>query len=201
MPPAVPNPPIADFAGDLALAEAVLRRDRKASAELVELHSGGLIRYLRSRLMPRADLAEDICQDVFLAALQGLKHYRGTSPLKSWLQGIARHKVEDHYRRRIRELADSIAERDDFHDDSPPLDLALDRDRASQWTASILAELPELYALALRWRYWEQRSAEEMAVASGRTEKAIERILARARAQFREMWVARESNTNSKEAK
>ena len=197
--PAESPPVTAEFASDLALAEAVIRRDRKASAELVQLHADGLIRYLRSRLMPRADLAEDVCQEVFLAALQSLKHYRGTSSLKSWLMGIARHKVEDHYRRRIRDLADSIADRDDFDDGSPPLDLGIDKDRANQWTAAILAELPELYALALRWRYWEQRSAQEMAAAAGRTEKAVERILARARIQFRDLWLARESNGIGKE--
>jgi DNA-directed RNA polymerase specialized sigma24 family protein len=42
--------------------------------------------------------------------------------------------------------------------------------------------------MVLLWRYWERRSAAEMAAATGRTEKAIERLLARARGQFRRRW-------------
>ena len=48
--------------------------------------------------------------------------------------------------------------------------------------------LPEQYRMALIWRYWEQASAREMALKTGKTEKAIERLLARARAEFRERW-------------
>jgi DNA-directed RNA polymerase specialized sigma24 family protein len=48
--------------------------------------------------------------------------------------------------------------------------------------------LPESYGVALLWRYWENRSARDMAEETGRSEKAIERLLARARARFRELW-------------
>ena len=42
--------------------------------------------------------------------------------------------------------------------------------------------------LALLWRYWEKCSAAEMARRAGKTEKAIERLLMRARDQFRRRW-------------
>jgi DNA-directed RNA polymerase specialized sigma24 family protein len=58
---------------------------------------------VRHRLAPRADLVDDVVQDVFLAALGGLSTFRGTSPLRSWLLGIARHKVESFYRQQLRE--------------------------------------------------------------------------------------------------
>ena len=49
--------------------------------------------------------------------------------------------------------------------------------------------MPERYSLVLLWRYWEQRSARDMAAAIGTTEKSIERTLARARAMFKELWL------------
>jgi DNA-directed RNA polymerase specialized sigma24 family protein len=55
-------------------------------------------------------------------------------------------------------------------------------------TQRVLAALPEQYRLALIWRYWDQASAREMAIKTDKTEKAIERLLARARAEFRERW-------------
>jgi DNA-directed RNA polymerase specialized sigma24 family protein len=41
----------------------------------------------------------------------------------------------------------------------------------------------------LVWRYWDQRSLAEMAEITGHTEKAIERLLDRARRLFRKWWV------------
>src|SRR5947199_10507283 len=52
--------------------------------------------YVHSRLAPRADHADDVVQDVFLAAWENLRAYRGNSSLQSWLMGIARNKVKDY---------------------------------------------------------------------------------------------------------
>ena len=55
-------------------------------------------------------------------------------------------------------------------------------------TLRVLHELPERYRMALIWRYWERASARDMALKTGKTEKAIERLLARARDEFRQRW-------------
>jgi RNA polymerase sigma factor (sigma-70 family) len=70
----------------------------------------------------------------------------------------------------------------------PDIQESLDRDRMRQKTQRVLQELPDQYRLVLLWRYWEKASAREMALKTGKTEKAIERLLARARADFRERW-------------
>ena len=61
---------------------------------------------------------------------------------------------------------------------------------ASEWRkdATGAERLPETYGLALLWRYWENRSVRDMAEATRKTDKAVERLLARARARFRELW-------------
>jgi RNA polymerase sigma factor (sigma-70 family) len=103
--------------------------------------------------------------------------------------GIARHKVEDHYRRTLRGLAgwdESVAE--GLEDGAPPVDEDLDRQQRSQAARRVLADMPEHYATVLLWRYWEGRSSREIAEASQRTEKAVERLLARARDNFRRRW-------------
>ena len=55
--------------------------------------------FIRRHLSPRHDLVYDLVQEVFIAAWESLNSFRGTSPLRAWLLGIARHKVEDYYRR------------------------------------------------------------------------------------------------------
>ena len=176
---------------DVALVTAVLQRDRKAAAEFVDTYTDAVYAFIRRRLSPRLDLVEDLVQEVFIAAWENLNSFRGASPLRAWLLGIARHKVEDYYRRLLQSaqpLEPATAE------ELPAEDLDMegiaDRERTERRARQVLEELPERYRVALQWRYWEKRSARQMAKAAGRSEKAIERLLARAREQFRRRWQA-----------
>jgi len=175
---------------DSSLVAAVLSKDRKATAEFVARFADGLYAYVRSRLAPRYDEVDDLVQEVFLAAWENLNRYQGSGLLQAWVMGIARHKVEDYYRARLRALEPI----EDSHQDHlvssvvPEFHEALEHEEMEAKTRSVLASLPDPYRLALIWRYWEQASAREMALKTGKTEKAIERLLARARAEFRERW-------------
>jgi RNA polymerase sigma-70 factor (ECF subfamily) len=170
------------------LVRAVVCKDRKATAEFVSLYSDAVYSYVRHRLIPRIDLVDDLVQEVFLAAWGSLEAFRGESTLESWLLGIARHKVEDYYRSRLQQPVSF----EDEPEENVTLDLALDeqldRARLQEKTRKVLEGLPEIYSLALLWRYWERRSANEMAGQCGKSEKAIERILARARQAFKRRW-------------
>jgi RNA polymerase sigma-70 factor (ECF subfamily) len=188
VPPAASVPP--ELGSDeRELVALILRRDRKATARFVAMYADGVYAYVWHRLAPRGDVVEDVVQEVFLAALSSLPQFSGTS-LRAWLHGIARHKVEDFYRRSLREpmpLADD-EESIVVADDRPLVDETIDRRRLVERTHQVLRRLPEAYSVALLWRYWEGRSAREMATAAGKTEKAIERLLARARERFRQLW-------------
>ena len=175
---------------DLSLATAILARDRKATARLVELHSDAVHRYVWKRLTPKLEMVDDIVQEVFLAAWSGLAGYTGAAPLRSWLLSIARYKVEDHYRRTLRGFLQALDADDEGAIPAPAVDLVseMDAGRDARRAAEILNLLPYEYAVALRWRYWEDRSAREMAEGMGRTEKAVERLLARARSRFKTLW-------------
>jgi RNA polymerase sigma-70 factor, ECF subfamily len=175
---------------EAALVVAVLRKDRKATAAFVDRYSGHIYRYVRSRLAPRYEQVEDLVQEIFLASWENLSHYRATGSLQAWVMGIARHKVEDYYRERLRKL-ESIEDVDldpDMLTAVPEVHQVLEQDELRKNTERVLAALPEQYRLALIWRYWEKASAREMALKTSKTEKAIERLLARARAEFRERW-------------
>jgi RNA polymerase sigma-70 factor (ECF subfamily) len=191
--PELPEPPNASTSagdGEAALLAAVLSKDRKATAEFVSRYSDSVYSFIRSRLAPRYDVVDDLVQEVFLTAWKNIGDYRREGPLQAWLMGIARHKVEDYYRARLREpepLTDSALE-PDVAGTTPDFELSMDREEVRRKTWRVMAGLPEQYRLALIWRYWEKISARDMAQRAGKTEKAIERLLARAREQFRERW-------------
>jgi len=60
----------------------------------------------------------------------------------------------------------------------------------SRFCSAFYAVIPLglLLGLALLWRYRDGRSIREMADFTGKTEKAMERLLARAREHFRRRW-------------
>jgi len=176
---------------DLQMVRAIVRGDRKAIAEFVERYSDVLYTYLSGRLFPRTDLVDDYLQDVFVAAWENLERFEGRSQLRNWLLGIARHKVEGHYRKVLREpeaLETEEGEPDGMPVEAPAGEEWMDRHRRHDKTRAILEALPDAYRAALLWRYWDRRSTAEMAELTGRTLKGMERILARAREQFRRRW-------------
>ena len=175
---------------DARLVSAVLQRDRKAMAEFVSRHTDSVYGYVRHRLVPRTDLVDDLVQEVFLAALKGLRGFSGRSSLRSWLLGIARLRVADHYRKTLRrdEVFDETEDPVSGPASFPEFEDELDRHRLKERTRRILSQLPEPYAYVLLWRYWDRRSAREISADTGRTEKAVERLLARARVQFKRRW-------------
>jgi len=172
------------------LVQAVLAKERKSTAEFVELCTDWIYGFVRHRLMPRAELVEDLMQEILLAAWQALPSYRQESSLRSWVLGIARHKLDDYYRRRI--LETDLPEEDGASEEltiTPAFEDELDSATQQERIDKILADLPEAYSLALLWRYRDEKSAREMAELTGKTEKAIERLLARARQSFRRRWI------------
>jgi RNA polymerase sigma-70 factor, ECF subfamily len=170
------------------LVSAVLCKDRKATAEFVSLCSDWIYPFVSYRLLPRADMVEDVMQEILISAWKDLPNFRREAGLRGWILGIARHKVEDYYRKRIREVAlqdeDSIIEEETFASTNV-LDVdGSDHERVHR----TLMQLPETYRLALIWKYRDGRSLREMGELTSKTEKAMERLLARARESFKKRW-------------
>ena len=85
------------------LIDAAKGYDRAAFAGLYRLTMTPVYRYLSARLNAPED-AEDLTQEVFLAALNGIQALRAQDEtgVLAWLFQIARHKLADHLRRRYR---------------------------------------------------------------------------------------------------
>lgn len=67
-------------------------------------HGDYLFKFALSRLRDPVK-AEDAVQETFLAALKGGKTFQGRSAEKSWLVGILKNKIFDHFRKASRETA------------------------------------------------------------------------------------------------
>ena len=81
------------------LVAAFRRGDAAAFDTLYRRHAGRVMAFAR-RLTGSGQDAEDLTQEVFVAAFRGLERFEGRSTLLSWLLGIAVRKRRDQARRR-----------------------------------------------------------------------------------------------------
>jgi len=75
---------------------------RSDPARWVDAHGDALFRFALIRVRDRP-LAEDLVQETLLAAFQGREGFSGRSSERTWLVGILKHKIADHFRRQALE--------------------------------------------------------------------------------------------------
>jgi len=86
-------------AAELALVERCRRGELGAFEELYRTHAGRLFS-LACRMLGNPADAEDLLQDIFLAAHRKLDSFRGESALGTWLYRLATNQILDHVRSR-----------------------------------------------------------------------------------------------------
>lgn len=89
----------------------------------VDQYSDDLFRWAWSKTSDR-EVATDLVQDTFLAAVKGIEGFKQNSSPKTWLFGILNNKIRDHYR--------SLARKVEF----VPEDTSTFFDSDGNWTAS-----------------------------------------------------------------
>ena len=72
----------------------------------VDVHGDVLYRYARTRV-PHPETAEDLVQETLLSAWKDRDRFEGKSSERTWLIGILRHKIMDHYRARSRRIPET----------------------------------------------------------------------------------------------
>lgn len=94
--------PIAESGAREPIPLAAVPDPRRTAAEgWLRDHGDVLWRFVRGR-SPSAETAEEIVQETLLAALQQHDRFAGRSGERTWLLGIAAHKIADYYRRAAR---------------------------------------------------------------------------------------------------
>lgn len=76
----------------------------------VDAHGDRLFRYAISRVRDES-AAEDLIQDTLLAALKSRDKFQGNSSELTWMTGILRNKIFEHYRRQAKDVP--LADDDD----------------------------------------------------------------------------------------
>jgi RNA polymerase sigma-70 factor (ECF subfamily) len=162
--------------------------DRTAMAELYDRYFDRVYSLVFNQVDRNRDVAEDIVQETFLAALKSAKSFKGRSSAYTWLCSIAYHKVADHYRRQSRERKRMVSGVDvdtvDVSDNpgrQPQPDSLIESAETRQVVNEALAKLPWDYRQVLILKYVEELSVQEISQIMDRSPKSIEGLLTRSR--------------------
>jgi len=85
-----------------AITLSMGEKERSDPAGWVDAHGDILFRFALVRVRDRT-LAEDLVQETLLAAFRGRDSFSGRSSERTWLVGILKNKIADHFRRSARE--------------------------------------------------------------------------------------------------
>ena len=127
--------------------------------------------------------AEELTQETFFKAMQGIDGFRGDCGVKTWLCGIAKNTFLSEKRRKRPEALDDLPEQAD--DSEGPESLALDRDE-SRRLHRILHELPEPYKEVFSLRVFGQLSFRDIGELFGKTDNWACVVYHRARTRLKE---------------
>jgi RNA polymerase sigma factor (sigma-70 family) len=187
---------MANRSEDEALVARFRRGEDSAFDRIIEVH-GAEVAALAYRLLGWRQDADDVVQEVFIAAFKGLKRFRGDCSLRTWLFTITISKCRTHRYRRLLRFRQVAVDDEELHPssdrgaDGPAID-AEDAMRVRRAVRS----LPAKYREAVALRYLQGMETAEICELLRISNNALEVRLNRARKRLREVlgeWVEQKS--------
>ncbi|MBM3281213.1 MAG: sigma-70 family RNA polymerase sigma factor [Candidatus Harrisonbacteria bacterium] len=161
--------------------------DKDAFAAIYEHNLPRIYRFIYFKTANRAT-AEEITQEVFLAALRAIPRYHDEGFLvSSWLYEIARNKVIDFYRSKKSDISidEELEERPELTstDFVKTMETKIEADKLK----NLLKKLPEDYQNIILLRFVEDLSNEEVAHSLGKSLGAVRVLQHRALKALRKL--------------
>jgi RNA polymerase sigma factor (sigma-70 family) len=159
-----------------------------AMGVLIQHYQDAIVSYCRCHLLDQ-EMAQEVAQEIFLTAFEGMPDFRGHSSIKTWLYGIALKKCMEVGRNRqrrealVRNHQDTIGAR--VHCDPPslPEDL-VSQEFCRRQVWHVLRRLCVYERELLVLRYLEELTYDEIASILNVSRRTVERHLPRAEAKF-----------------
>jgi RNA polymerase sigma-70 factor (ECF subfamily) len=89
--------------GEAVSARAAVARTAVDPSKWVDEHGDTLFRFALFRIRDEA-VAEDLVQETLLSAIQSIDKFGRASSERTWLVGILKHKIIDHYRKNCKQV-------------------------------------------------------------------------------------------------
>jgi RNA polymerase sigma-70 factor (ECF subfamily) len=183
---------------DKKLVARLLKGDRRSFDAFFNSYFLRMYRFALVRMDYDHDLAEETAQEVLCQAISKMATYRGEASLYAWMCTFCRHEISKQRKASKRALGDTALREDDpeiqaaleslLSATSYNPDVALYQTEVSRLVKVALDNVPALYADTLESKYVHGMSVRDIAKRIGRSSKAVESILSRARGAFRDSF-------------
>lgn len=165
----------------------------------VDMHSDYLFNYTITRIDTH-EVAKDIVQETFLAALKAKQNFRGQAAERTWLISILKRKIIDHYRK-INSAKGKAEVKVDFYDEGDNKGRWIEERVPQNWNNEAerniennelknvlddcIESLPEKYRSVFLLKTVQQYETDEICNELGITASNLWVIVHRARHQLR----------------
>lgn len=171
--------------------------DHALNTEMLWRKFSGKVRsFIRSKVSNN-DEAEDVLQDIFIRIHKGIDDLRNENRVQSWVFGIARRALADHYRKKGRDKEEPAgAEIKTGGDEDPMLDLNDFEgehgvhEEVLSWLIPMIDELPDKYGKPLKMADVEGKTQQEVADHLGLSLSGAKSRVQRARQKLGEVLAA-----------
>ena len=136
-------------------------------------------------------VAQDVTQDTMLEVVRHRRDFDGRAAPLTWVCGIARHKVADHFRKQHREERRRVR----LVEEQSVAPEAVEAPEASETPEAVietLHALPEAQRVVLAMHYLDGLPVKDIARELDRSETSVASLLARGRQGFRRAWSGEE---------
>jgi RNA polymerase sigma-70 factor (ECF subfamily) len=166
---------------DKELVQQVRNGNQHACRFLVAKYQG-LVNHMVRRILLRNEVAEDICQDVFLKVFSRLSGFRGDAKLSTWIATIAYHTALTEFNRMKvkKETSIDFLPVASFPSGFEPVHI-FETDEVKKILLSMIESLPVHYRTILTLFYLEEFSYREIEEVTGMPEGTVKNYLYRAR--------------------
>lgn len=147
-----------------------------------------IYQYVYLRLGLNQALAEDLTQEIFLDVYRGLSGFKGLCSERTWIFRITKNKLNDFYRKKYNakfelvDIEDYAAE--NLVDSTGDAQELMIENFEREKVRACLNELSEQYRIVLVLKYMDGQSVKDIAFRVGKSPKAIESVLQRAKKAF-----------------
>ncbi len=169
------------------LLDDLLQGKSKAVQRWYACYAPNLLRYAEQKLSS-SEVAQELVQETFMNALKNLRLFRRQASLQTWMIGILNHEIADHYRKlyakraiKVIPLADWLLHEPVAQATETPLKVKLTLEKMVQEQKELLLQ-----------KYIDGKRVKQLARDFGKSVKAIESDLFRARVEFRRIYMTLE---------
>jgi RNA polymerase sigma-70 factor, ECF subfamily len=167
------------------LVQRAINGDRDAFTHIYDLHFDKIYRYIYVKVRSQAE-AEDLTQDVFIKAYEGINSYKWRDlPFTAWLFKIAHNRVIDYVRKSSKEKKASLDEAGGIASGDP---VYMTEQNYEVYQLKVaLQQIPEAQREVATLRFISELSIAEVAKALGKSEGTVKALQFNAVASLRKL--------------